>query len=431
MSRPTNQQINKSTNQQTQPVRLITVCGSIQLISAIAAIRTWENQNKHDNRSFKNIFLFYSLNQDSPKTTRMFLDTLEKMARQLTSVAGVWYWEDMEDYPVPLTPKGEPLPSTLDQLWINSTFHPEIKKLCQHYNQAKIMAYGDGPGIYFTEKCRYIFPDSSKKHGLISLAKTLTKKVLALLFLPQRHLPQIQEGFFLFPNIFEEPPADMLFTTIKTETFYNVFEELKSIFDFSFLNEVIESSTEKTTSHELPATSYQPRVTSHEPITILLTANLSEAGRMEEQGELTAYENIIKEKGFTEGIILIKPHPRDRQEKIKRLKSQLERTFHRVAVLDHPQAKYIPFELFIMHLRDKYFGSIDFRKSLRIITTSTACLTLAKIYGLECQVGLREKDIKQFFKPERIKNRLEHNARLKIAVAQSISALPQKLLASS
>jgi hypothetical protein len=79
---------------------------------------------------------------------------------------------------------------------------------------------------------------------------------------------------------------------------------------------------------------------------VLLTTNLSEAAKMDEESELAAYLEVVAGPEADGGAaVIIKPHPRDNVDKIARLRERLGQSFRRVVVLDDPMLFYLPFEV--------------------------------------------------------------------------------------
>lgn len=435
MSKQTNQHFNKSTLQLSKPkrVRLITICGSIQLVSAIAAIRTKEANDNSYKESHENILLIYSLNQDSPKRTRLFLELLKDIAEELISVTRIIHFSsellhELNDkkkinFLKLVTFPKKPLftlisSKNIDEIWVNSDFNQEVKLLCSYFSESRVIAYGDGPGIYFTEKCRFIFPRQKDTSGRTSFRTQVRIVLKPILIKVYNHLitknflfsndnfllnpVQFNDGFFLFPDTFEKPPDGFNYAKIDTDTFIDIFWGIKPKFDYSFLNDLFDGK-------------------SIIPITILLTANLSEAKRMKELDEIQAYENLLVQHTSFNDLVLIKPHPRDSRQKLLNLKQRLRQTFQQVEVMEEEKSQYIPFELYILHLISILYKDWEtFTKMVNIITISTSCLTLAELFGIKCKIGLAEKDIYQYFRSDQVRNRIDHNRILQQIVDRSL-----------
>lgn len=408
--------------------RLITICGSIQLVSAIAAIRTKEKTIGGD---YKNILFIYSLNQDNEASTFRFRSTIEKMAKALIPIDKIIYFDETLTK-ITAIPSLSVLPRSIDEIWVNSNFHQEINILSNRYKNAKVIAYGDGPGIYFTKTCHYIFPVKKQKPSPQNIRSFLKKVIRNLNFISSRNskfqrvvtilknqlginpedkaptwLPLVfNEGYFLFPKVFETPLPSLSYWEVPASIYAKVFEELKPLFDYSFLDTLIKVHQKKELS-----------------LCILLTANLSEAGRLMESAELAAYEETLHQLAEPSSLVLIKPHPRDKQEKLVRLKSKLESAFEKAILIDHPGTQYIPFEILVLHLVEHYFGSFSvFKERVKLITTSTACLTLAKLYGVKCQVGIPNSILKKYYYSDQLADRLKHNQLLRSAVERALKS---------
>jgi hypothetical protein len=156
------------------------------------------------------------------------------------------------------------------------------------------------------------------------------------------------------------------------------------------------------------------------PAVVLMTSNFSEASRMSRENELVAYEQFVKQlKLAPESTLVIKPHPRDREDKIRELTSRFESMFANVVLLDDPNLIYTPFEVFLMQTFESENGTTP--RDLKIITFSTACLSLPILFNLRPIIGFGTEIVKALFFEIHISGRINHERDLQAAVDSLIA----------
>ena len=147
-------------------------------------------------------------------------------------------------------------------------------------------------------------------------------------------------------------------------------------------------------------------------IVVLMTSNFSESGKMTLDGELDAYDELIRAETGT--ALVLKPHPRDSQQKIQQLRKRLSGRFRELVVLDNPHSFYLPFE----SVFDRFLWNKT-PSAPRVICTSSACLSFEALYGIHCRLGFGEQAVRKYFRPEWVSHRLVHERDL-LAVVHDI-----------
>ena len=153
----------------------------------------------------------------------------------------------------------------------------------------------------------------------------------------------------------------------------------------------------------------------YSPILILLTSNFSEAQRMSEEDEINAYRQFLNSQKIEPNtILLIKPHPRDGNIKIQKLQSALSDLFTNILVLSEPHLFFLPFEILFAQVFLQ--SDMSVRENIRVLTVSSACLSLKLLFNVPCVVGFGEEITPQFFYENYVDGRLEHEQYLKAAI---------------
>lgn len=152
-------------------------------------------------------------------------------------------------------------------------------------------------------------------------------------------------------------------------------------------------------------------------VVVLMTSNFSESGKMTLAAEIAAYEELVKEE--TRPALVLKPHPRDSRQKILQLRDTLATRFHQLLVLDDPSSFYLPFEsVFDRFFLNRFRSTSGSTGSLRVLSTSSACLSFELLYGVDCRLGFGEQAVRTYFRPEWISHRLEHERDLQAVVSE-------------
>jgi hypothetical protein len=202
-------------------------------------------------------------------------------------------------------------------------------------------------------------------------------------------------GYFLLPSILGEVPP-MNTRLVRKEFTERIFRKLAAALD---------------ADHIADRYKYIARV----PTVVLMTSNFSEAQRMSGENELLAYRKFLEHLEFPrESLLIVKPHPRDGEQKIQELGSVLRNLFSDVILLTDPNLFFIPFEIFLLQT---FQGETEKALlDLRIVTFSTACLSLAAFFNLRPIIGFGSELVSEFFYTNYVQGRITHERDLHLAL---------------
>ena len=142
---------------------------------------------------------------------------------------------------------------------------------------------------------------------------------------------------------------------------------------------------------------------------------------MSSEAELVAYREFLENLQLPrESTLIIKPHPRDREEKIQELGRRLSELFDDVVLLTDPSLVFTPFEVFLIQT---FLGeNLRTPRDLKIITFSTACLSLPILFNLGPIIGFGSEIVKTSFFEDYISGRIKHEHDLLLALQTLASA---------
>lgn len=410
-----------------KPTRRVVVCfGSIQLATALSALKYREKQQDPNTR-YENYLviapLFAPQGQDNE-----FAAFIERMAQLITAWQKVIYipLSQRDLLSKQLAAKGvEEISSTFkewldleacEEIYLANNYDFESRVVMNAYDKAEKICYGNGIGIYTGHSA--FLPSSSPKDFKDYARRLLGKiKQKLKLFLSQRNsefqkrflsAKNFDIGYFSLPTAFGQAPP-MKSIILERSAYLPIFEEwsknLHALIDLELVSQLRQA-------------------TNNAPTSILLTSNFSEAsGRMSLDNEITAYKEFLSSNEISPGtVLLIKPHPRDSQAKIIKLQAVLSEMYQKVIVLSHKDFFYLPFEILFMAV----FASSDISISSKpkIFTFSSACLTLEFLFGLDSIVGFGNDIVERYFYKEHVASRNQHELDL-------VSTLQQARLPSS
>ena len=306
--------------------RVVTCQGGIQLVAAMAAMTSREQEPKHSGADFEydDFLVIYDLYAPHGQVDP-FASFMKKMAAIVGNWKAVVYIapEEIEQFAVNL----ETLPASTvfaqvrellgvakaDELYMRANWQFGNRLLMNAYFDAEKICYGDAIGIYFSEA--YFFPEpKTNEANLSSVIRqnvTRLKNSLRYRLGPAVEAPEAPQnlalrstileeqdfdlGYFLLPNILgEEPPMET--RLVQKETTIEIFRQLA--------RGLADSNVEKY------------RYLSRVPTVVLMTSNFSEAARMSSENEIAAYKEFMIRRRFPrESTLVIKPHPRDTKKK--------------------------------------------------------------------------------------------------------------------
>lgn len=398
--------------------RLVACFGSIQLVTVLSVLSYREKLQQELNLKYENYLVITPLFAPQGQNEE-FAAFIEKIAKVTGS------WERIIYIPLEeiksITQKISYLDlseisnmihkivgiESPDELYLSRAWDLENQLLINVYESAEKICYGDGIGIYFSHSA-FLPPSSFKNpYGYLSHIYNLLKKKIRVL-LPKKKLFKYQDfdlGYFSLPYAFGEvPPMNIVILDrdVYLETFQSLREDLITLMNNSYIDKLRKS-------------------VQNAPVSILISSNFSESGRMSLENEIAAYREYINIQGIPKNsILLIKPHPRDSKLKMLKLKSVLSDLYADIILLSEDFLFYLPFEILFMEL----FLNPDITKpqSPKLFTFSSACLTLEFLFNAECIVGFGNVLVRRLFYKDQVSSRIKHEEDL-LSTIQDIRGL--------
>ena len=399
--------------------RVVTCQGGIQLVAALAALRSREEeqQNSGSEYEYEDFLVIYDLYAPDPQLPQ-FADAVRTMAEALQNWKSIVYFtrSQMEEFDAQLA-AGIKLEvfervrkllgiAAADEVYLCRNWQFGNRLLLNVYRDAWKVCYGDSIGIYFSEA--YFSPVVTKNGGpplkavvrqqLGRIKRSLQGKLtghdspLKPVMLDEI---EFDMGYFLLPEILGETPP-MKMRLVNKATTENIFRTLARALD---PEQIVGRYGYLTTV----------------PSVILMTSNFSEAERMPRERELDAYRKFLEKLRLPhESTLIIKPHPRDSEEKIQELGRRLGDMFANVVLLMDQNLFFTPFEVFL--IQTFLSESEKAPRDLKIITFSTACLSLPILFGIRPVIGFGNEIVKTSFFENYISGRLQHEHDLNSAM---------------
>lgn len=400
--------------------RVVTCQGGIQLVAALAALESHEAEQKSA-REYEDYLVVYDLFAPESQLKK-FAEAVKRMARALRNWKSIVYVsrEQMEELAAQLNDSSKPeifervreLVGTdhADEIYLCRNWQFGNRLLLNVYRDAFKVCYGDSIGIYFSEAYFSPAPETNGQPLKTVVRQQLSRFKNSLRYklnAGEQRVPQatgnlaldeieFDVGYFLLPEILGEIPP-MPSKLVDKATTDGIFRRLAEALD------------PDQVSAEFGYLAQRPAV-------ILMTSNFSEAERMPTRDlELAAYKDFVQQLELPrESTLIIKPHPRDSAEKIEELGSSLRDLFSDVVLLMDPNLFFIPFEVFLIQT---FLGETEKTpRNLKIITFSTACLSLPILFNVGPVVGFGSEIVKRSFSKNQIGGRLRHEEDLELAL---------------
>ena len=136
---------------------------------------------------------------------------------------------------------------------------------------------------------------------------------------------------------------------------------------------------------------------------------------MSGENEILAYTEFLERQDLPrESTLIIKPHPRDRAEKIQLIGQKLRHLFSEVILLTDPNLFFVPFEIFLMQTVQR--ENEKTLRNLKIVTFSTACLSLEVFFNLVPMIGFGSELVSKYFNEAYVSGRLKHERDLQLGL---------------
>ena len=354
-------------------IRRLFLCqGSVQMLTAAAAAAVEDRDRNGE--AVENIIVVHGLFASEEKAFRAVIDV---MAKALLRPRAIHHLGETELADWGRALKNRPRSwvlaavrrrfslSRVDEIYASRGWLLGNELLLHAYPDARRICYGDGIGFPFSRD--YGSPAGTPSyfadpHRAVGEARGLTsfwRRIKAGMGI-EREAPELgfHQGFFALPTLFERP--DFPWTRLEPRDFHRLFRQLDAI--------------------------EAPPFFSGRPAVVALTSNLSEALRIGGGHELDAYfEWLAAHSGRLR--LLLKPHPRERLEKVQELARRLAPYFPEVGI-----AREGPFPLEWLLWREP-----SERELSRYVTFGTSCLSLAFLFGLRAELGFGEALVRRYF----------------------------------
>ena len=410
--------------------RIVTCQGGIQLIAALAALSSRESEQKHlgDEYQYEDFLVVYDLYAPHGQLEE-FARFVVKMALAACNWKAVIYLkpEQMDELAASLDVSTTPIVlarvhelvgiTKADEIYLCRNWQFGNRLMINAYREAEKICYGDGIGIYFSEA--YFLPTVvNNGRGLKSMIMGKLRRLKNSLKDRVRPVPPPESvappeivnkasvsavleevdfdiGYFLLPDILGETPP-MKTRLVRREFTSRIFRKLAGALDADHI-----------------ADKY--KFISRVPTVVLMTSNFSEAAKMSGEKEIVAYREFLgRLKLPRESTLIIKPHPRDSEEKIQELGRALSDLFSNVVLLTDPNLFFVPFEIFLMQtFRCENEKAL---RDLKIVTFSTACLSLEVLFNLGPIIGFGSEIVSKFFYEDYVRGRIRHERDLQLAL---------------
>lgn len=355
-----------SSSTPVSPVRIITCQGSLQLLTALAAVAYHGEQC--GNAAGRDYLVIYDV-------APTFSTTIERLARALqpwqkvVSVSSA----QMADLAAQIGEAGSQQAGlnalralvgvdSADEIYLVRNWQASNQIMLSAYQSAQKIAYGDGIGYYFGPQ-RFL-PARPRPRPLRDLVNQITGRASA----PPPSLASIpfDIGYFLLPDAFQELPP---MPVVVPERRY------------------IEAVIERAAAVLEPDLGL--RLPTDRPITIFLPGNYAQAGWTSRQHEVQAYADVLQHHADRRSLVLVKPHPRSSARDIQALERMLRASFAAVQLISAP-VSHLPVEVLIR-------ASVQQGATITAVGFTTAVIPLAYLFGIPCIVGFGAAILARYF----------------------------------
>ena len=386
-------------------------------MAAVAALETREAEQQRSDVEYEDYLVIYDLYAPDSQLPQ-FTKAVQRMARALRDWKSIVYFskEQMIEFDQQLSfatrqqvyQRVRDLVGVAeaDEIYLCRNWQFGNSLMLNVYRDAWKVCYGDSIGIYFSEA---YFSPAVAKNGRPPLKAAVRQQLSRIKHSLRNKLTgdqtplrdvvldeiQFDIGYFLLPEILRETPP-METRLVNKATTGEIFRQLARALD----------------PEQIVA---QYGYLANVPAVILMTSNFSEASRMSSENELVAYREFLERLQLPrESTLIIKPHPRDGEEKVRELGRRLGDMFANVVLLMDQNLFFTPFEVFLIQT---FLGESETTpRNLKIITFSTACLSLPILFDVRPIIGFGNEIVKTSFFENYISGRLQHEHDLNSAM---------------
>ena len=388
--------------------RIVTCQGSIQLVTALSVL-DYREQEQQLNYQYENYLVIYDLNSPSEQIDA-FAAFIEKMALLVCDWKKIVYItpEQMAKLqndsklsnPAIYFQRLYQLVGTnfTDEIYLSRNWQFGNQLFTNAYRSAEKICYGDSIGIYFAPDSRAFFlPPSLPKQLLTNLWKKPLERLKLVLGSTVLQPIDFDRGYFALPDILGEQPPMPTAVPDKT-SLLKIFARLKNLLDREYISQICQQI-------------------GNAPVSILLTSNFSEAGRMTLSQEVKAYRRFLDSQTiFKSSILIVKPHPRDSSQKMIALQNALQDLYTQIVVLAETNLFFMPFEAFFTAaLLDESFRLTN---KVEVFAFSSACLSLKLLFDVPSFIGFGNDITNSVFTRDYAPGRIKHERDLRAALTK-------------
>lgn len=379
--------------------RIVACQGPIQLVTAVAVLRQRDQETGQRglNAHWDDHLAIMEL--ASPEGQRpAFVTALARMANTLRK------WHSIIDMcdanPSQFRRSDSPLGLALrlddtsaagvDEVFVVREWQTGNQALLRSFPEATKICFGDSIGIYLPPV--HMAPREP-------LARRAARYMRSLATLRARKGPAAEPArvsadcyYLTLPEAFGQPPSTDVRTT-EIAHIWKVLDDLRPLLPKVLVEELYDRMNGGR-------------------VTVLMTSNFSEQGLMSPKAELAAYVAYLADQRLdTDSLLLIKPHPRDRVDKVSALAQILGRRFRSVYTLTDELGFYLPLEVLLMEIQ----SSAERHAGMDVCTFSSACLASQHVLGIIPRLGFGERIVGRHFRKQFVAPRQHHERELRAA----------------
>jgi hypothetical protein len=389
--------------------RIVTCQGSIQLVTALSILNCRTDEQQQLGYKYENYLVIYDLNSPSGQIDA-FAAYIKQMAKLICDWQSIVYIspEQMKAIasqqnftsPAKIFKKVYELVGTddADEIYMSRNWQFGNQLFINAYQLATKICYGDSIGIYFAPDSQAFFlTQKSPKQILTKLIKNYINRIKLTLGLTVLQPINFDQGYFLLPTILnEKPPMPVIIP--EQSYLLNIFRQLRSLLNKNYINQLHQKI-------------------GNADVSILLTSNLSETGRMSVEQEVEAYREFLASMNILDdSVLIIKPHPRDSHQKIEALKHSLQEFFAQIFILSETTFFFIPFEVFF--LEAFVTQNLNLTTKVKVFAFSSSCLSLKLLFDVPSFIGFGNEITNKFFDPNYVSGRIMHEQDLRTALTK-------------
>lgn len=397
--------------------RLVTCQGSIQLVTALSVL-SYREKEQQLGCEYENYLVIYDLYAPLGQIDA-FAAFIRRMAELICDWKEIAYInpEQMNAIAGKLDSSS---PSNIfrrvyglvgtdsaDEIYLCRNWQFGNQLLINAYQSAHKICYGDSIGIYFSSASKAVLPVATKQKNLpsqsslVSLSYLKAKLINVISNLKEKlklksSLKNIEFdiGYFVLPNIMGEIPP-MKTVIPDTAVILGIIQKLRSLVDSNYIIQL-------------------QKIIGDAPVSILLTSNFSEAGLMSQENEIIAYRQFLISEGIQDTVLVIKPHPRTENFKMKKLEYALDSLCSSIVNLTEPILFFLPFEIFFVEAFLQ--PTLKNKSNIRVFAVSSACLSMKLLFNISSVVGFGEHITSKFFYKTYAAGRWKHELELTSAI---------------